>query len=193
MKGNTPFYIVRGEFFRQNGNDIDTVEIYQEFRHAELIKARIKAFDLYNSYIDVLLESKGLRYENHPNTEQALKDFFSSTRTINSESTDIDVDMGKEIGIYFVDDNEIEYKSTEGKVFYKGEHLIHYIDNLYDDRKHIVFQNLMYESDYYHDNKLEMLDCLVKCDTSKLFERGDYQHILKTPIDFSNIDTQQYE
>ncbi|MCT4589128.1 MAG: hypothetical protein N4A71_15000 [Carboxylicivirga sp.] len=187
MNPNTPFYIVRGEFFRQNGNDIDTVEIYQEFRQAELIKARIKAFGLYNSYIDVLLESKGLRYENHSNTELALKDFFSSTRTMNSESTDIDVDMGKEIGIYFVDDCEVEYKSTEGKVFYKGEHLIHYIDNMYDDRKHIVFQNLMYESDYYHNNKLEMLDCLVKCDTSKLFERGEFNYILKTPVDFSNI------
>ena len=64
--------------FRSRGNDTNLIEVNEIFKDDNPIIAREKAFKCFQNYIDVFLDSKGLQYISHEETERVLHDFFNS-------------------------------------------------------------------------------------------------------------------
>lgn len=51
------FYQVQGTMFRSKGNENDLIEVNEIFKEENPIIARVKAFNHFQSYIEVFLES----------------------------------------------------------------------------------------------------------------------------------------
>lgn len=62
--------------FRTVANELNPVEVNEIFKNENPIIAREQAFNFYQDYIDVLLESKGKSYISHEETEKELQDFL---------------------------------------------------------------------------------------------------------------------
>ena len=139
-------YILQGELYRNQDNFSKPIVIYKEFREKNILEARNKCFNSFQSYIDVFLDSLNLDYVNHTQTIIDIKDFLYSKKDRNKIGLPI-VENGIGINISFVYDDEIEYKPKNTDVkFYKGIKVIHGIENEKDvSLKEIYLKNLKFE------------------------------------------------
>ncbi len=157
-----PIYLLKGTFYRnKEANKSDLVEIHEEFYDAKPIIARTQVFKKFQSYVDVLLESKGLRFQSHQQAERDLNSFVNSGErhfALNIPELEIDNDFDKGLYIYLIPNPERKKKTLEGKTIYDEKHCIHYIDNKMCVLRRYVLNSLIFEFNYYGKYNFNMGD-----------------------------------
>ncbi|MCT4697621.1 hypothetical protein [Tenacibaculum haliotis] len=168
-------YILRGDIYREKGNDNEMVSIYREFRNENLILARKECFSSYQSYIDVFLQGIGKKYISHKRAEIDLRNFiFSNKKTTKLGLPYIENGIG--ISISFVFDDTIVYQNNNVTI-YKEEISIHGLENESgNDLKSIYLKNLEFELEFYKENNFEIKE-----------EINELVNIIKTPIDYKRV------
>lgn len=137
--------------------DLDFFEINENFEAQNPIDARVKAFNQYQNYIDVLLESKGKKYLSDSEARTQLKSFITPTKPakliIGGTEIEFIHSFGNGIGIYLVIDTPLDdnFDKTGDEIF------IHGIDDSYfgynnPDR---FLLGLEREYEYYEHFQLE--------------------------------------
>lgn len=175
------YYKVIGTLYRSKEEEFDLIEIDETFEDVNPIVARENAFECYQNYIDVLLQSKGEEYVSHEKTVAVLRDFVKSGRTHKLFPDLVDMD-GMSLSIYMVKKTPEIFQNAFGETDYKDTWQIHYIDNQHEDYSGYVLKSLLYEFSFYEKNKYDCQNYLVACDTSKYFKNKGIQRILKTPL-----------
>jgi hypothetical protein len=191
-------YGVRAKLVRFiNGNDIDFLEFEEKFEDESPIVARNNAFNLYQNYIDVLLESKGKKYISDSQAREELNSFIDpGTKTkITIQETEIEISdsLGNGIGIFMVIDKL--KPNTDDKI---GDELfIHGMGSigLSYDPDYVIF-HLNLEFDYFkyfeYDTKNKEIE-VIYC------SRGEWEdgyrddepasyNILETPFDWDGYE-----
>ena len=194
MENKNPkfFYQISGTLFRTKGNESNPVEVLKVFKNENPIIAREMAFNYYQNFIDVLLESKGKEYVSHEEMEIELQDFVNSYerkyfKLGGQIIAELDVDFDKGLNIYLVmADSEI-YTSFQGEPIYEDKQLIHRIDNQFVDIKMELFHALRFEYSLYEKFEYEYKNFKRDYDVSGLFEDPIFNSILDTPIDFNKV------
>jgi len=189
------FYLVSGRMFRKVKDETYPIEVNKVFKDKNPIIAREQAFSYYQSYIDVLLESKGKYYINHSKAEEELKPFLSS---FNRQYVDLsgqkiedmvlDVDCDKGLAISLIMSDSKSFLNIAGHTLFEDSHLIHYIDNQFTDLKPYVLDELILEYSLYEKFEYDCKNYKIDFDISGLFEDPILKPILKTPIYFDSYD-----
>lgn len=187
------FYQVSGSIFRNKGSVNDLIEIDEIFEAENPIQARKKAFDFYQNFIDVFLESKNFSINtNYEEQEIVLKDFFSSYQKEyfmlgDNIFDEKDVDSDKGIFIHLVKKNGLTHKRKNNEIIYEERLLIHCIDNQFRNLKNTVFNFLVQEYELYIINNFDIENFRLDIDTAIGFDAENIQSILRTPINFNTI------
>jgi hypothetical protein len=147
------YYKVVGALYRFKGNESDLIEIDETFEEENPIVARENAFECYQNYIDVLLQSKGEEYISHKRTVTILRDFVKSGRTHKLSPDLVDMD-NMSLNVYLVkkipkvihhDNDETDNIDTWG---------IHYLDNQHEDHSGYILKSLLYEFSLYEKKSM---------------------------------------
>jgi len=84
MGAKIHYAVIAKLIIKKNDNDgYEFLEINKEFRDDNPIDARKAAFGDYQNLIDVLLESKGLKYESDKQARKALNSFIDPLKSTN--------------------------------------------------------------------------------------------------------------
>ena len=122
------FYKVDGFLYRNlKFKEEDLITIHSEFREDCNRKSREKAFAYYNSLLEVLLESIGLKYQNKEQVERDLKCFYNSNKKEQHPKLPnvvFDNDIDKLVTISFCSTNVKPYITKTGLKIYEGEKII---------------------------------------------------------------------
>jgi hypothetical protein len=180
------YYKVKGTLYRSKGKETNLIEIDETFEDENPIIAREKAFGLYQSYIDVLLQSKKKDYVSHKEMVVELKDFVTSGLKHRLLPDMVDMDATS-LSIYMVKKVPEPFKNVFGETDYQDTWRIHYIDNQFEDWSGYVLKSLMYEYSIYIKNGYDCKGYKVQCDTLNYFKKRSVQPILKTPL-FMGLD-----
>lgn len=191
-------YAVKAKLIRKKKEDgeYEFLEVNEEFHNENPILAREAAFRYYQNYIDVLLESKGLRYESDKQARLALESFHDpgTSTKIDVLGTYLDIPdwIGNGIGVYLMIDEALDEVG-----FINNYSLIHGIGGLEgSDSPEYMLVGLEREIYYYGQHNYHTKDTeitIVFCDSNEWQEGyrddepGTYI-ILKTPFDWTDMD-----
>lgn len=188
---NTPFYLLQGTIFRSQENLNDLIEINEVFYHENLINARQQAFQKFQSYLDVFLDSLGHPYQSYEDAIEILADFVNSYRLQYAanriELGRVDVDFDKGMFLYLVTDPTDTYTTKEGSLIYKQKYLLHFFNNNFDDYWQAVLNDLMDEFQFFKTHQIDLGNQSYKINTAKYFKEKKIVDILPSPIDFQKI------
>ncbi len=179
------YYKVVGALYRFKGNESDLIEIDETFEDENPIVARENAFECYQNYIDVLLQSKGEEYVYHEKAVSELNDFFISGRKHQLLPDLVDMD-DTSLSIYMVKKTPDSFQAF-GETYYQDKWQIHSIDSQYEDWSAYILKSLIYEYSFYIKNGYDCKNYMVKVDTFDFFKKRSEQVILKTPKFFSEF------
>ncbi|MGB5988954.1 MAG: hypothetical protein WBG43_04380 [Marinifilaceae bacterium] len=186
------YYVVEGLMMRSKDVDKNPVKIYETFKDDNPITARKKAFTFYQNYVDVFLESLGVKYSSFEEASALLKEFIISDKMdihmIGDEAIceyDADSDYGLFISI--VEEGSRKFISSAGNPFYEEEYIIHSIDSEFNNLKLNRFYALAHEQSLYEKYSYDTEDSISEYDVSKLFEDPIIKKILTTPVDYQQI------
>jgi len=201
-------YLVRIKLIRYKSPDEVEFFVVEEkkFENQNPILAREAAFNWYQNYIDVLLQSKGIEYYSDKQAREYLESFFKDDISGKIRIENIEIVNGFEInkllsygiGIFLVVDIPKDEKHDVFKHKKEDEFLIHGIGvgSIFSyDTENIVW-NLDSELDYYQHFKYETRNSerdIVYCDRDEWeegyrdSEPGSYR-ILETPFDWTGYD-----
>ncbi len=184
MKPNY-FYLLKGTLYRSPDNPEDLIEIDEVFENDNLIEARERAFEVYQNYLDVLLESRGEQYRSHGFTRLILSCFYKgkkvSTPTkslLNVMQLDEVKDFDKGLGVYLVSKEAKKYTTLEGEVIYEDKLLIHDLNSDVPNIKAHMYASLRKEYEIYSTNNYDCKHLVILALPMK------EEFILKTPIDY---------
>lgn len=180
----------------KSADDIDFIEDEVVFENESPIVARNEAFNYYQSFIEVLLQSIGKDYTSDKQTRIDLKDFRedkvpqSNTVNISEGEMTFNFERGNTIGVYMVVD-----KHMENDDFRFADHLIHEIGfSIYDENSFMNSLNNEFEYySYYKYDTGELRTYVTFCDANE-WEEGYRSNepatysILKTPFDWTGYD-----
>ena len=175
------FYKITGTLYRSKGQEANPIEIDETFEDENPIIAREKAFNHYQSYLDVLLQSKGKEYVSHKETVTELQDFVKSGQKHKFLPDIVDMD-GNSLSIYLVKRNPVAYENDFGETDYQDKWRVHYIDNKHEDWSAYILKSLIVEYSIYTKNMYDCKNHVVQCDTLLYFKKRSVQPILKTPL-----------
>ncbi|APG65129.1 hypothetical protein LPB136_07095 [Tenacibaculum todarodis] len=142
-------YLVSGFLYRNpEHKESELISVNEEFKDKNPKVARKKAFDYFKSLVEVLLESKGITYQNDKQAEYDLKVFFESNRIENHPilpHVSYNLDNDKLITISFSTKVKPDYVTKTGIKFYNDEKIIQafgYQSELLEER---IINNLQIE------------------------------------------------
>ncbi len=196
-------YVVKAKLIRyKNADDINFLEFEEKFENENPIIAREAAFNFYQNYIDVLLESKNIKYISDKQTREELKTFIetetSSKMKVGDKLVEFNDAFGNGIGIFLVVDIAQD-GSHESLSYKKGdEFLIHGIGHLIggSDNPDYVVGNLDQEHEFYQINNYDTKNKekkIVYCSRDE-WEEGFREDepsnyiILETPFDWTGFE-----
>ena len=184
----TAYYLLQGTLFRSQSNLNDLIEIHEVFQDENLIAARERVFNKYQSYVDVFLESRGMVYESYELAEKELSIFIDSYRKHyalnNPDLGPVDLDFDKGLFIYLVTDSTDVFLTYEGEKIYNKKHLVHSIITNSEFIKEFVFKGLQAECAFYKSNGFSIKAYNCEIEIPGLYGDKKSVSILKTPIDF---------
>ncbi len=198
-------YLVKAKLIRYiNADDINFIEIEEKFENENPILAREAAFNFYQNYIDVLLESKGLKYQSDNQARKELQSFIDSgpkkkKEKTGNESEDklselfddlYDSTFGNGIGVFFVIDKPIAEAKESLRDEVGEESLIHGIGshNIFSGIQHLM-DGLVTEYNYYRSFGYSINDKKIVVNFLEEGEEEPYlEEILKTPFDWTEFD-----
>lgn len=186
-------YVVKARLAKNIGTDDFTFESFEsEFRNDENpIQARKKAFQFYFSLTEEIGEGENDFEIIQKNIDSAMEviaespdEYDEFAHNYNDDEFKIEIPGGEiGVGIYFIIDNDIEYKYVreEGGCMILGNK--GYFDYLQ------ITHNLEGEYNFYIDNKLgteNWTKTIKYWDFSDYSEEPIFQKVLWTPFDFWN-------
>jgi hypothetical protein len=195
-------YVVRTKVIKQikGTGEIDFLEVEKVFENESPIIARNLAFKHYQSYIDVLLEAKGLEYVSDKQAKEDLDTFISpdAVSKIQFENSEVEFSsvFGNGIGVFMV----VDFPMPEDHFSLKEDdelfiHGIGQVSFLSDDPS-IHITELQREYEYYEyfkyptDNKITNVVFCSQHEWEEGYredEPGSYQ-ILDTPFSWEGLD-----
>ncbi len=132
------FYLLKGTLYRTFDNPDDFLEIYEIFQNDDPIKARQRAFEVYQNYIDVLLQGIGAEYEDHEMARTALikfleenekasklTDLMNNFREDDEDFFKIENDFDKGISLYMIMADSKTFTTLEDEIIHEDKILIH--------------------------------------------------------------------
>jgi hypothetical protein len=181
------YYLLKGTLYRSKDNPHDLIEIHEVFKNDSPILARERAFEVYQNYIDVLLESKNLTYENHRDAVVSTKDFISIEPKIAPLFMEgifgaIEDDFDKGISIYLVMPDSKTFTTLEGELIYEDKILIHDLNSEIAGLKEVMHTGLLQEYELYKKYDYDCEDYAASFPTAEKSAKNKYQYILRTPI-----------
>lgn len=181
------YYQVKGNLFRSKNNLEDLIEINEVFKNDSPILARERAFEVYQNYVDVLLESKDLTYDSHRETVSAIKDFFSTqTDTtplyLSEIFGPIENNLDKGISIYLIMSDSKTFNTLEGELIYEDKILLHDLNSEIKGLKEVMHTGLLQEYQLYKKYDYNCKDYLASFPTAEKSAKNKYEYILRTPI-----------
>jgi hypothetical protein len=184
---STLYYLVKGSLYRSKDNEENLIEINEVFKNDSPILARERAFEVYQNYIDVLLESKGLTYEDHRDAVAATKDFIKGEQPVKNNFIegvfgDIQNDFDKGISVYLVMSNSKTFTTLEGELIYEDKILIHDLNSEINGLKEAMYQGLTQEYELYKQQGYDCKDYTAAFPCAEKSTKNKYQTILRTPI-----------
>jgi hypothetical protein len=182
------FYQVKGTLLRSRGNETNPVEICQVFIDEKPIIARRKAFDFFQNYFDVFLQSIGKSSTDFEETQQLLVDFYKSHKEQNFfgiPDLKIDNDAFYGIRINCILSDSKQHTTKEGEVIYEDSDIIHFFGSDYEEMRKLLLPNLMTEYELYLEFGLEIDNLGNSIDLIGNGLEEDSVTILESPIDFS--------
>ena len=175
--------------FRSKGNDTNLIEVNEIFKYENPITARENAFKCYQNYIDVFLDSNGLQYISHEETERVLHDFFNSHKKkyfkLGVDIVDeINVDFDKGLTVYLVMENS---KLSQGQNLFEDRLVIHYIDNQSLDLHDHVLNALLQEFSLYEKYGYDYKDYKREYDLTGSPKGPKIGTVLESPLDIIKV------
>jgi hypothetical protein len=183
--------------FKKENGEFDFIDVFQEFFDDEPMKAREAAFKYYQNYIDVLLESKGLKYESDDKAREEMDSFWDPQTThmvdIGGELCELPASYGNGIGVFLVIDDEFDKTDNSRSMIII--HGIGYLTEEFWDPDSAAL-NLRRETQYYKHFNYETgnyLTSVLLCSMVNWIS-GDRENepqqyiILKTPFDWTDLD-----
>jgi hypothetical protein len=192
MSHNKPFYLLNGTIFSTPEDLSNLLEVNEVFREESLIDARRKAFNKFQSYLEVFLQSLDYAYTSYEDTVKKLNAFVDSHRIEyagnNPELGQLEIDFDKGLFLYLVTDPSDTYTTKEGKLTYNQKYLVHFFNNNFDNYWRAVFNDLQEEFGFYLTHQIESgrEKCSIK--TTTRFKEQKLVNILSSPIDFQRIN-----
>ena len=196
-------YVVKAKLIRyKNANEIDFLEVEEKFENENPILAREAAFSFYQSYLDVLLESKDKKYTSDKQAREDLRSFIEMGTKVKTPTGEFDYDdsIGNGIAIFLIVDVD---KEGESEIFsYKknDDFEIHGIwyghsDSMYGLENEYELYRL-----YNYDTKNKERE-IVYCDADEWregylgnekwldgYREPNSYKILETPFDWTGFD-----
>ncbi|AWG22915.1 hypothetical protein FFWV33_15965 [Flavobacterium faecale] len=175
------YYVVEGTLYRNKGDVDDLIEINETFTNDDPIIAREAAFSHYQSYIEVLLESKGKTYISHKETEKELADFVKSGIKHKLLPDMVDMDAIS-LSIFMKRKVPLSYTTTFGETGYQDTWQIHYLDNKFEDWRDYTLKGLRYEYSLYEKNGYDCRNHILRCSNKNNTSGKVLKSTLKTPL-----------
>lgn len=195
-------YIVKARVIHTTkGNEPVFEEICKSFENENPIIARQEAFRFYQSWIDILLQSKQKEYISDIEARKELISFIDPTISTKLYSGDTEIEFNKKslgygIGVFFVPDIEIGV-SYSGRIETGAELLIHGIGNfgrkyMLDDIVCILSSEVEYYEHFNYDTNNKKVN-IAYCFRCIYDDDGDdstiHTHkILQTPFDWKGYN-----
>ena len=194
-------YVVRSKLIRFNeNNEIDFLELEEKFEYDSPIIARGQAFDRYQSFIEVLLESKNKKYTNDREARKELKSFYDpeidSKIVMGGQEVDFRGGWRFGIGIFMVEDqpSQVSFSNSVMEYYIHGIGDVGGYLDIDDDYLVIVLEiELKSYRDHNYETagkEIEIVYCSkVAWEDEKYrpFEPALYC-ILETPYDWDGYD-----
>ena len=203
------YYIVKSKLIRrikQNG-EIEFLEFQEKFENENPIISRTQAFNHLQSYIDVLLESKGKNYISDKQAREELKSFIDPSLNININKDDVDFinSLSYGIGVFMIINKPIDLEIPFSLI--DKEICIHAIGERYFGNydPDSIMSNLVEELEYYNHFNYETNELkteILFCDSNEWTEgylgngewkdesyiEPNFRTILKTPYDWTGLE-----
>jgi len=196
-------YVVKAKLIRyKSADEIKFLEVEEMFENESPILARDAAFNFYQNYIDVLLQSKGKKYHSDSQAREELKTFIEigtkNKTKFGEQEFEIDNSFGNGIGIFLVIDIAKEETYELLSLKKNDEFLIHGIGKLLggSDDTDFLINDLNKEFELYayynYDTKGKMKQ-IVYCNSDEWMEgciedEPFTYEILETPFDWTGYD-----
>ncbi len=204
-------YIVKAKLIRyKNADEIKLLEVEEKFENAIPFLAREAAFNFYQNYIDVLLESKGKKYFSDIQAREELQSFISTGTTtkvkFGDKEFEFDDSEGNGIGVFLVVDFPKEKEVATLSLKEGDELLLHGIGNLigFSYNTDYVIMDLAEECELYEHNNHETKGKtrkIIYCNRDEWgegylgngewlegYEEPNEYKILETPFDWTGYD-----
>ena len=183
-------------------NEFEFIETREDFWDDSPILARKAAFDYYQNYVDVILESMGFNYESERQAKKALKTLLvppsSTTLDCNNDNDELSEVLGSGIAIRMVITDyvrtpfDIKFHLTPFDTY------IHGIGGLLKtgDTPDLIMDSLRKEYSIYKEKNLDTENFetqIVFCDSldweeDHPEEQPQTHTILRTPFDWTGLD-----
>ena len=184
-------YLLKGTLYRDKAKHSNLIEIHEEFYDENLIVARMKAFCKYQSYIEVLLESRNIAAVSHEQSGHHMQYFIDSGKKqlmLNNPDLEIDTDFDKGLFLYFIPNADKKIYTKENQIYYTEKYLVHFMDNNKVNLWKHVLDFLILEYKFYIKHNFSIGNNVII--TWKKDLNGKMQNILilRTPLtDMSDI------
>lgn len=188
-------YVVKAKLIRYiNADDINFIDVEEKFENENPILARDSAFNFYQSYIDVLLQSKGIKYESDKQARKEIQSFIdtgTSTKiNIGDKVIEFADSIGNGIGVFLVIDKPIEevHESTQDNI--GDDWLIHGIGSIGRfSNPQSLMDGLTTEYNYYLNFDYAINDKKITVNFLEEGEEEPYlEEILETPFDWTDYN-----
>ena len=203
-------YIVRAKLIRYISNDkIDFIDFEETFKDDSPIRARNKAFEYYQNFIEVLLEGVNERYQSDEQARLKLRPFYDKTKIENIKFGEHELELSNTlnigIGIFMRID---EHKPEEFQLVINGvdlssiqppEIFIHGIGNICynsNDPESLILYYLTEELAYYEhfgyptNNQIINVTFFSREEWRDGYgdEQPDNHRIIETPFNWTGYD-----
>ena len=203
-------YIVRAKLIRfVNKDKIDFIDFEETFIEESPIKARNKAFQFYQNFIEILLEAKNEAYYSDKQARLKLLSFYDTDELsdvkFGSHEIDLKDSMNLGFGVFMhindftPDDFNIVLQGIDLSTIRSDEIFIHGIGNIHynaNDPEALIHYYLTEELEYYEYFKYSTEDQIIDV---TFFSREEWREgygedqpdtirVLKTPFDWTGYD-----
>ena len=195
-------YLVKAKVIKKIlGDEPVFSEISKVFENENPLIAREEAFRFYQSWIDILLESKEKKYLTDIEARKELMTFIDINKPVKIYSGEAEIEfnessIGNGVGVFFVPDKVIDV-SYSGRIIEGDELLIHGIGNF--GRPYMIDDNVIIlscEAEYYKHFKYETNNKEIEINYCFRMSYDDgweddgikTRTILPTPFDWTGYD-----
>jgi hypothetical protein len=179
-------YRVKARLYKSGKDQNDLILVDRFFEEENPIEARVKAFDFFQSYKDVLLESINETDPQNFQIENILHKFIRTTPMmkviIPGTSMEIDPDFDKGIFVYFMSSEGEFFNISPSQEISTDTRVIHHIANGLLSNWTDLIRGLVYEYQIYKKYNLDCRNLERVYDFTHSTDQWKQTTLLETPF-----------